>query len=628
MKKSNFVIATAGHVDHGKTTLIKALSGVDTDTTREEKERGLTINLGFTFMTLPDGEEVGIVDVPGHERFVKNMLAGVASIDLVLLVIDVNEGIMPQTIEHSSILRLLGVENYIIVLTKVDDADPELEEIVLEDIRERFQGTPLEAAPIVATDAVSGTGIDTLKVTIQEKLRHLTEKESDLPPRLNVDRAFSVKGFGTVVTGTLVDGPLTVGDELYAYPDNKKTKIRNIQIHNKDQKHAYPGNRTALNLTNVTVEEMERGTVLSGVPLEGSYMLDVKAECLPESPYALELWDRVHVHVGSAEVLARLVPIDKEKIAQGDSGYLQLRLEEQVHVKKGDHFILRSYSPVYTVGGGTILEEEPEKHKRFNADVIHTLKVKETGDLAQILLDFLNRRSSALTSKKEMMQYLNVEQKQVDEAIAALTAQEQLMTFGPQYMSVAKFETFKGQILALLADYHHAYPVRMGMPLEELRSKFKAVSAKELDQLLKQLREDQRIVVENGRARLYDFVYQLDAKSQQERDTMEETLKAAQMTPPEKATLTHGDPRLEELFNSMIGSEVFQLDRNVYVHMDTYRAAKQFVIDYLSEHDEMSLGEFRDAWQTSRKYGMAFLEHLDAIGVTKRVGDVRVLKHG
>ncbi|MDO4670056.1 MAG: selenocysteine-specific translation elongation factor [Aerococcus sp.] len=626
MKKSNFVIGTAGHVDHGKTTLIKALSGVDTDTTREEKERGLTINLGFTFMTLPNGEEVGIVDVPGHERFVKNMLAGVASIDLVLLVIDVNEGIMPQTIEHASILRLLGVENYIIVLTKVDDADPELKEIVLEDIKERFQNTPLAVSPIVETDAISGTGIDALKQTIQDKLSHLTEKESDLPPRLNVDRAFSVKGFGTVVTGTLVDGPLTVGDELYAYPDNKKTKIRNIQIHNKDQKQAYPGNRTALNLTNVTVEEMERGTVLSGVPLEGSYMLDVKAECLPESPYSLELWDRVHVHVGSAEVLARIVPIDKERIVQGDSGYLQLRLEEQVHVKKGDHFILRSYSPVYTVGGGTILEEEPEKHKRFNEEVISTLKVKETGDLAQILLDFLNRRS-ALTSRKEMMQYLNVEQKQVDEAIATLNDQQALVTFGHQYMSIATFTAFKQQIITLLSAYHKDYPVRQGIPLEELRSKFKGVSAKELDQLLKQLREEQQIAIENGRARLYDFTYQLDPASQADRDAIEATLKEAGMTPPEKQELTHGDQRLEELFNSLIGSEIFQLDRNVYVHMATYEAARQFVIDYINEHGELSLGEFRDAWQTSRKYGMAFLEHLDAIGVTKRVGDVRVLKH-
>ncbi|MDO4679978.1 MAG: selenocysteine-specific translation elongation factor [Aerococcus sp.] len=627
MKKSNFVIGTAGHVDHGKTTLIKALSGVDTDTTREEKERGLTINLGFTFMTLPDGEEVGIVDVPGHERFVKNMLAGVASIDLVLLVIDVNEGIMPQTIEHSSILRLLGVENYIIVLTKVDDADPELKEIIYEDIQERFRNTPLADAPIVETDAVSGTGIEELKQTIQDKLSHLTEKESDLPPRLNVDRAFSVKGFGTVVTGTLVDGPLSVGDELYAYPYNKKTKIRNIQIHNKDQKQAFPGNRTALNLTNVTVEEMERGTVLSGVPLEDSYMLDVKVECLPESPYALELWDRVHVHVGAAEVLARIVPIDKEKIVQGDSGYLQLRLEEQVHVKKGDHFILRSYSPVYTVGGGTILEEEPEKHKRFNEEVIHTLQVKETGDLAQILLDFLNRRSSALTSKKEMMQYLNVEQQQVDEAIETLTQEHELLVFGHQYMSVQKFNEFKKEILSLLETYHAQYPVRQGMPLEELRSKFKNVSAKELDRLLKQLREDQQIAIEYGRARLYDFTYQLDSKSQMERDAMEQTLKDAKMTPPEKDALTHGDEHLEELFNSMMGSEIFQLDRNVYVHMSVYEAAKHFVVDYINEHGELSLGEFRDAWETSRKYGMAFLEHLDAIGLTKRVGDVRVLKH-
>mgnify|MGYP002758715618 FL=1 len=342
-------MGTAGHVDHGKTTLIKALTGIETDTMEEEHSRGLSINLGFAYMNLENGEEVGIVDVPGHEKFLKNMLAGAPGIDLVLLVIDVNEGIMPQTIEHAAILSLLGIENFIIVLTKMDGADEDLKEIVYEDIKDRFDGTPLAQAPIVETDAVSGIGLDDLRQQITHQCQNVTSNRLDLPARMNVDRAFSVKGIGTVVTGTLKEGVLHLGDAITLYPQKIQTKIKNIQIHKKDVETAYAGNRTALNLAKVDLDQVSRGDVLTTGPLKASYMLDVKVTCLPHSPYALELWDRVHVYLGSREVLARLVPIGSERIEPGQEGYLQLRLEDEVTVKKGDRFVLRSYSPLYTI---------------------------------------------------------------------------------------------------------------------------------------------------------------------------------------------------------------------------------------------------------------------------------------
>lgn len=626
VEKRNIVIGTAGHVDHGKTTLIKALSGIDTDTTEEEHRRGLSINLGFAYMTLDDGTEAGIVDVPGHEKFLKNMLAGAPGLDLALLVIDANEGIMPQTSEHANILRLLGIENFIIVLTKVDGVDEILLEIVQEDIREQFQGTALAEAPIVATDALAEIGIDQLRAEITERCSQMTREASKLPPRLNVDRSFSVKGFGTVVTGTLVDGMLHVGDDMTIYPSGLQTRIRNIQIHEEDVEVAYPGNRTALNLTKVDVDEVPRGSVLTTAHLPASYMLDVNVQCLPDSPYALELWDRVHVHIGTQEVRARIVPIGAETIHQGETGYLQLRLEEKVSAKVGDHFILRSFSPLHTIAGGTVLDEDPQKHKRFNEEVIESLQVKESGDFGEIMIDFLRKETTGLTDERTISEELNIELPHVKELTGELIDQGKLYAFGHQVMAAEDVQVFTDRVQQLLGDYHATYPIRSGMPLEEFRTKFKELAPKDLDALLKYVTQEELVASEDNRIRLMAFNPELEGEAREISDEIDATFREAGMNPPTPEAVIQDDQTRQEVFNQMVGRQLFRLDKYEYIHMTVYTDARAQVIQYLQRHGEIELATFRDMMDTSRKYAMLLLEHLDDVGVTKRVGDVRILR--
>ncbi|MGO2637587.1 MAG: selenocysteine-specific translation elongation factor, partial [Enterococcus viikkiensis] len=443
---ANIVIGTAGHIDHGKTTLIKALTGIETDTTKEEKKRGMSINLGFAYLDLPNDKRVGIVDVPGHEKFIKNMVAGLPGINLVLLVIDAAEGIMPQTKEHIDILTLLGIRDFLIVLTKVDTVDPDLKELVVEDIREQLADTPLAEADLIETDAVSGTGINELLAKIQEHSEEAQERSANGSARLNVDRVFSVKGFGTVITGTLLDGAINAGDEMYVYPSGKKTRVRNIQVHETDVKSAQPGQRTALNLANLSTDEIQRGDVLSlSEKLEATWMLDVKVSCLPEVEGGIGLWDRVRLLVGTREVMARTVPIGVDWIGPGEEGFLQLRLEEQVAVKERDHFILRAYSPMQTIAGGEVLDAAPHKHRRFKAEIIESLKAKEEGSLDELIVDFLNNKKQPFTKAKELQEYLGVDQEELQQVLADMVSDKRVLETKAGYLAQARYQKLAAQ---------------------------------------------------------------------------------------------------------------------------------------------------------------------------------------
>ena len=374
----HIIVGTAGHIDHGKTTLIKALTGRETDTLDEEKKRGISINLGFTFFDLPSGKRVGIVDVPGHEKFIKNMLAGASGLDMVMLVVAADEGVMPQTVEHIDILSFLNIKNGLIVLTKSDMVEPEFRELVKEDIKERMKGTFLEDAEILEVDSVSKRGIPELIQKLDDMSEQIEEKNENSPARLNIDRVFTIKGHGTVVTGTLLEGKISVDDDLVVYPENLKAKIRSIQVHGEDENTAYAGQRTAINISNVKKDEIGRGDVLAAPDsLEESMMLDVKMNIIKHVDKTLKHWDRLRLYHGTREILCRAVPLDKEEIAPGENGFVQLRLEESIVSKKGDTFVVRSYSPMATIGGGVIIDASPKKHKRFDEDVIEALKVKE-----------------------------------------------------------------------------------------------------------------------------------------------------------------------------------------------------------------------------------------------------------
>ncbi|MGY3748505.1 selenocysteine-specific translation elongation factor [Vagococcus acidifermentans] len=628
MEITDIVIGTAGHVDHGKTTLIKALTGIETDTTKEEKKRGLSINLGFAYLDLPNNKRVGIVDVPGHERFIKNMVAGLPGIGLILLVVDASEGIMPQTKEHIAILSLLGKTNFLIVLTKVDSVDEEMRELVIEDIQEQVQGTVLEGADIVETDAVTGYGLDNLIAKIEQ----FTEEEHPVSAsgnaRLNIDRVFSVKGFGTVVTGTLLDGPISVGDTLYSYATGNKVTVRNIQVHEQNCQQARPGQRTALNLSNVSKQELKRGDVLSRsdqIPV--TWMVDVKVTCLPEAQSGIGLWERVRLLIGTKEVLARTVPIGVDDIAPGEEGFLQLRLEEQIVAKQNDRFILRSYSPMMTIGGGQIIDASPKKHRRFRKEVLDSLKIKEEGSLDQLVLDFLMNKKNPFTEVNDLSEFLNKDTAELQHMLEQLQASGEVIRIDDQlWLHPQQLDKLNQLVGGYLDEYHKKYRLRKGMPIEEVRSKLRHLfSNREIDYLLDELVVRRALVSEQHRLSLPDFKVVFNKYQLAAWQLIEKELAKSGFTPVKAEDLLSLDKNAPDVLEAMTGEQVILLTHEYVISKEYYDKAVSLVREYIGEHQEMTLADFRDMTQSSRKTSMLILEYLDKNNVTKRIDNKRVL---
>lgn len=624
---ANIVIGTAGHIDHGKTTLIKALTGIETDTTKEEKKRGMSINLGFAYLDLPNHKRVGIVDVPGHEKFIKNMVAGLPGINLVLLVIDAAEGIMPQTKEHIDILTLLGIKDFLIVLTKIDTVDPELKELVVEDIREQLQDTPLKDAEIIETDAVTGTGINELLQKITAYSEEIAEKTSHGLARLNVDRVFSVKGFGTVITGTLLDGPVKVGDELYLYPNNQKVRVRNIQVHEQDVKEALPGQRTALNLASITTEEITRGDVLSlSEKLQDTWMLDVKIKCLPETEGGIGLWDRVRLLIGTREVMARTVPLGTDFIKPGTEGFLQLRLEDQVAVKERDHFILRTYSPMRTIAGGEVLDAAPSKHRRFKNEILESLKAKEDGSIDEIITDFMANKKQPFTTPKELQEYLGLDTSELQPLLAEMVESGQLLETKAGLIHQLSYQKLTEQARAILDEYHKKYRLRNGMPAEEFRSRLRGhLTEKELSALLRLLRQDEQIKEANNQIARFDFVVTFNQYQLAAQQKIEQALQQQKFTPVKKEELVGLDKNAPEVLEALNDKTVTFLTHEYVMLTKTYEQAVQLVQQMITKNQQMTLADFRDLTDSSRKASMLILEYMDKQEITKRVENYRVL---
>ena len=646
---TNLVIATAGHVDHGKSTLIKALTGIETDTTKEEKMRGLSINLGFAYLDLPNGQRVGIVDVPGHERFIKNMVAGLPGISLVLLVIDAGEGVMPQTKEHIDILTLLGIQDFFLVLTKVDTVDDEMKALVIADIREQLANTPLADAELIETDAVSGKSLDLLKKKIQDWAETRPEQAKKGDARLNVDRVFSIKGFGTVVTGTLLDGSVRIGDELTVYPGGKKTRIRNIQVHEQNVVQADAPHRTALNLANVSVEEIHRGDVLSKVPfLQPTWMIDAKIQCLRSAPTAMELWDRVRLLVGTREIMARIVPLGVDQIEPGCDGFMQLRLEEAIVIKEGDRFILRTYSPIFTIGGGEVLDAAPKKHRRFKEDVLESLKIKEEGNLEDIVADFLRNSCDVFTPASKIAAYLGLAEEHIQAIVQHLRQEKIIEETALGYIHSEVYKKMRGQTLQFLLSYHQRYPLRKGMAIEELRSrmrnllhinpKYRDIQTEDSRSRMRKLLSDRvislflqlmiehqycRLKGSNGAAAKFYVVFsetQLAVKK-----SIETTLEKSGFTPLKVEDLSSLAKDADAVLEALRGDSVIFLTPEYVIAKSVYDQAVKKIIDYIGEYGKMTLGDFRDITKSSRKSSMLILEYADAGEVTKRVENYRVL---
>ncbi|MDO8613856.1 MAG: selenocysteine-specific translation elongation factor, partial [Dehalococcoidia bacterium] len=470
-----YVVGTAGHVDHGKSALVQALTGIDPDRLREEKERGLTIDLGFAWLTLPNGEEVSIVDVPGHERFIKNMLAGVGGIDLALLVVAADEGVMPQTREHLAIIDLLGIEHGVIAVTKADLVEPELAELVAADVEEALRGTTLEGAPTVVCSAVSRQGLDELVATLQTELATTPTKRDIGRPRLPIDRAFTIAGFGTVVTGPLIAGSLRVGQEVEVAPAGLRARIRGLQAHGQKVEVAPPGRRTAVNLAGVAVEELERGMVVASPGwLRPATALDVRLRAVRYLSRPLRHNATVTLHTGSAEVEGRLLLLDRDQVPPGEEAWAQLRLSRPVAAVKGDRFVVRD--PNDTLGGGRIVDTQARRHKRFHAPTIEKLAALNRGSPREAVL--MAAAASEPASLRDLSSGLDLSAEELRAAVEEAVAGGELLALdggppvaGTLLYTAEGFAALSDRLRDLLSEYHRQFPLRRGISREELRSR-------------------------------------------------------------------------------------------------------------------------------------------------------------
>ena len=624
----NVILGTAGHIDHGKTTLIKALTGRETDNLKEEKQRGISINLGFTYFDLPSKKSVGIVDVPGHEKFIKNMLAGACGIDIVLLVVAADEGVMPQTVEHLDILNYLGVKKGIIVLTKCDLIDEDFISLVKDEVKEKTKGLFIENAPIVEVDSVSGRGLEELVKKIDEISEDIEEKKIDAPARMSIDRVFSLKGFGTIVTGTLIEGKISIDDEMTIYPSEKKVKVRNLQVHGCDVKTAYAGQRTAINLSNIKVSEIQRGDVIAETgSVEESMMIDVNISLVEHCKKSLKHWDRIRVFHGTKQILCRIVPLNEDEIPYGESGYAQLRLEEKIVAKKGDRFIIRSYSPMDTIGGGIIIDTAPKKHKIYDESVIETLKIKEKGELKDIIEEYLKLNLSNYITLKDLISYTGDKEEYVKEGLDVLIKENKVIPVNKYYLHISHYNKLKDKTMDILNKYHKQYRLRKGILKEELRSRVDSkLKVKDMDIILNKMDEDKQIKVRDNLVSNYEFEVvfnqkQLSIKKEIENITRKNKLSCLVT----KDEICNKNKFYEEVLEALIGDTIQKLDDTYYVDKDIYENMKNELINYLKQNNQITVAQFRDITNSNRKTSIAILEHFDRNRITKRIDDKRVL---
>lgn len=624
----NVILGTAGHIDHGKTTLIKALTGRETDNLKEEKQRGISINLGFTYFDLPSKKRVGIVDVPGHEKFIKNMLAGACGIDIVLLVIAADEGVMPQTIEHLDILNYLDVKKGIIVLTKCDLVDEEFIELVKDDVREKTKGLFIEGAPIVEVDSVSRRGLDELVQKIDEISEDIEEKKTDAPSRMSIDRVFSLKGFGTIVTGTLIEGKISVDDEMTIYPSEKKVKVRNLQVHGCDVKTAYAGQRTAINLSNIKVSEIQRGDVIAQTgSVEESMMIDVNISLVEHCKKSLKHWDRIRIFHGTKQILCRIVPLNEDEIQYGESGYAQLRLEEKIVAKKGDRFIIRSYSPMDTIGGGVIIDTAPKKHKIYDESVIEALKIKEKGELKDILEEYLKLNLSNYITLKELVSYTGEKEEYVKEGLNALIDENKVFCVNKYYLHISHYQKLKEKVIEILTKYHKQYRLRNGILKEELRSKVdNSLKVKDMDVILNKMVEEKDIKVQDNLVSNYDFEVKFNQKQLSIKKEIEDkSRKNGLNSLMTKDDICNKNKFYEEVLEALTGETIQKLDDAYYIDKKVYENVKKDLLEYLNKNKEITVAQFRDITKSNRKISIVMLEHFDRNRITKRVEDKRIL---
>ena len=620
-----YVIGTAGHVDHGKSTLVKALTGIDPDRFPEEKAREMTIDLGFAWMELPSGREVSIVDVPGHERFIKNMLAGVGAIDLALLIVAADESVMPQTREHLAILDILQITRGLVVVTKTDLVDEELVELVKAEVEDTLQGTSFEGCPMVGVSAYTSDGLDELKETMDRILDETNARQDLGRPRLPVDRCFTISGFGTVVTGTLIDGTLTVGQEIELAGSGQRARVRGLQSHKTKIDSSDPGVRLAVNLSGLSKDEVERGEILT-IPgwLKPTYRLDARLRMVKNAPNPLKHNQGVTFHLFTSESSARVRLLDADRLTAGQEGWVQLLLNDPLPVVKGDFFVIRSSED--TLGGGQIVDPNPRRrYRRFDDDIVERLLTLDQGTGGDIIISVAEQWGPCdLTT---LSQRTNLSREEVTERVAQLTEEGDLVNLGDfggdadaGVYSAQGWAILSSKVASALQLYHTQYPLRHGVPAQEIRSRL-GLSQPVYQRALVKLVKEQVVIDERQSLRLPDHEITLTPKMEEEASAYLQSLQKDPYSPSSDLKVS------SELLSVLIDQgKVVRVTDGVIFDASAYREMTERIVQHLNDEGNITVAEARTMFDTSRKYILPLLEHMDQQQITRRTGDERVLR--
>ena len=619
------ILGTAGHIDHGKSALVQALTGTDPDRLKEEKERGITIDLGFADLAYPDGLDVGIVDMPGHERLIKNMLAGAGGIDIVLMVIAADEGIMPQSREHLDICNLLKVKRGLIAITKSDLVEEDWIPLVEEEVREFVKGTFLEDAGIIPLSSKTGHNIDLLKEKIGELAANVELKSESGIFRLPVDRIFTLKGFGTVVTGTAISGSIAVEANVEILPKRTKSKVRGLQSHGKEIKKARAGQRVAINLQGVSKEEIQRGNVIA-IPdkLRTAYFIDADIEILKNAPIKnLKNRSLVHFHTGTTELIGRIIIYDNEELKPGGMAFCQFRFKEPITVMTGDRYIIRRFSPLLTIGGGEILDVSPKRRNRN--DRMKDLEVLEYGSLRDKLMVKIVQGGANGVTMAEISGWTKAEPPEVQREITSLVKAGGLLQIEGRIISQKAFDAFSKKTLATLNTFHKENPIKPGIPKEALRAVHMGLDQKVFEALLRLIKE---VVIEKDILRLDSFSISLSTDKKTLKEDILKILEDAGFQPPSRDGLAKSvsitPHEATELLKIMATEKILvRIKDSLYISMNNHQKMMDRLSAFFSGSPEMAVAEFRDMLGTSRKFAIPFLEYLDSNKITLRVGEVR-----
>ena len=627
----HIIIGTAGHIDHGKTTLIKALTGCNTDRWKEEQERGITIDLGFAFFDLPNGDRAGIVDVPGHEKFIHNMVAGVVGMDMVLLVIAADEGIMPQTKEHMDILHLLGIQKCIVVLNKMDLVDEEWLELMEEEVRDQLQDTFLKDASVVKVSSVTGEGLKELTDEIVKmETSEVQEKEIHTIPRLPIDRVFTISGFGTIVTGTLISGIIRKDDTLQLYPWNAPCKVRNIQVHGKNVDECSAGQRVAVNLTGIKKEDISRGDVLASPnSMKGTTLLDVKLKILKDSNRIVKNRSRLHLFTGTSEVLCRAILLDRDELKAGEECFAQLRLEQELALRKGDRFVVRFYSPMETIGGGEVLEPNPKAKRRFKEAALEELRRKEAGSSVDVVQMHVKSHRDTLITITELAKLTALSEEEIRQDVSELEDGSEALVFPMKkdtYVWMRDDELYlQDQIKAELKKYHHKFPYRHGIKKAEIQTKYmKKIKPVVAAKIFEHWETEESIISSGEYLHLPEFEILKDERYEGCRKLLLKSFEKAEYqfvklseTDVEKE---YADMAEDILLLLREENQVVRLSEDAYTVKSLLEMAAEKIREVVHQQPVITISEVRDLFSTSRKNAKLILEYTDGQRITRSTG--------